>query len=1086
MDDRDDPGGNGHGHEQGASIDALLDRAVAAIDSGDRAAATALAGQVLAADEGNADAEELLAAPSHGGEIRRLTILFADLVDSTALSTRVEPETYRLVVGRYREHVLAIVNRFGGYIGSTNGDGLLAVFGHPIAHEDDVRRAVLAGLEISRAVPKLSAQAKARFGIEIHVRVGVHRGVVYLDTTQEDVYGLGANLTARVCGLAPPGAVVVSDAVARLVRDAFELEACPAAPVKGVEGLIDHHRVLGERAMPARVAQGPFIGRSREWQHLQESWAQAQSGRLSTPGVVFCGEPGIGKSRLAAAGEALVRQSAKSVMELIGSPFHTDAGLHPVRTLIERHCRIGRLTDPADRLALLNAEVARVGLDPVRFIPLLAPVLSIDAQHGYQAVPDEGRELYDLIAEAVQAYLLACFRGEPGLVVAEDAHWFDSTSLEVLGGLLDAAGGDLLVIVTGRHRGWLPDSWPVTVFDLRPLTDEETDELIVALNPGLTPQEQATVRSRCDGVPFYVEQVVAGIAEVGVPEALYETLFARLRASANVVPVAEAAAVIGRYVDTSLLRTVVDMSEDDLQRVVDELADAQVLEPWKTDGWRFRHELLREVAGELAPPSVRRRLHARVGDALCSFGGEPDWGLVANHYTQAERFDDAASAHQQASAAARRRGALAEARAHLSHALTQLDRCAPSPSRDRREIALRLGRGFLAGSAVSPSSPVVAPDLERCLQLVGAEVPNDSRGRTSTAQELFSTLGVLTGYYTGRADLSRATQVLELLRAALDQWRPGFWPRIAAWSGVLAFLRGEFSDARTKLELATGPGATDNRETETVGFLPIDPIVAAHIHLALVRLVQGSLTAAETELAQAARCVDGIGFPQGPYSLAYLRFVEIWVRIEAGQLDRASALAVDMVDDAKRHGFDQWRLRGTIQQAVVDALAALAANGPSSATTDRIADITSLIDELRTADLNVYLTFFKAALGRLMIAAGRLERAGAQLDNALGLARETGMSFYDSELLRLRSHTQTDLAARRADLEGALQLARRQGANLFELRSALDDFELRGQPASAALADAISRVPADSALTESATASAALTATGPQTRPGSG
>jgi class 3 adenylate cyclase len=161
----------------GASIDELLDRAVAATNRGDRAAATALAGQVLAADGSNAEAEDLLAAPSDPGEIRRLTIFFADLVDSTVLSTQVEPETYRLLVGRYREQVQRAVSRYEGHIGSTKGDGLLAVFGHPIAHEDDVRRAVQAGLEITREVARLSDQARRRFGIEINVRVGVHRGL---------------------------------------------------------------------------------------------------------------------------------------------------------------------------------------------------------------------------------------------------------------------------------------------------------------------------------------------------------------------------------------------------------------------------------------------------------------------------------------------------------------------------------------------------------------------------------------------------------------------------------------------------------------------------------------------------------------------------------------------------------------------------------------------------------------------------------------------------------------------------------------------------------------------------------------------
>src|ERR1700739_936443 len=194
----------------GAAIDELLDRAVAAINRGDRAAAVALAGQVLAADSANAEAEDLLAVPSDPGEIRRLTIFFADLVDSTVLSTRVEPETYRLLVGRYREQVLCAVNRYEGAIGSPKGDGLLAVFGSPIAHEDDVRRAVHAGLEITHEVARLSDQARRRFGIEINVRVGVHRGLVYLDTAHDDVYGLAANLAARVSGLAPPGTVEVS------------------------------------------------------------------------------------------------------------------------------------------------------------------------------------------------------------------------------------------------------------------------------------------------------------------------------------------------------------------------------------------------------------------------------------------------------------------------------------------------------------------------------------------------------------------------------------------------------------------------------------------------------------------------------------------------------------------------------------------------------------------------------------------------------------------------------------------------------------------------------------------------------------
>ena len=205
-----------------------------------------------------------MAAPGDAGEIRRLTILFADLVDSTVLSTRVEPETYRSVVGRYREQVRRIVARYEGHIGGTAGDGILAVFGHPIAHEDDVRRAVRAGMEIIADLARISDQARRRFGIEVNVRVGVHRGLVYLDTARDDVYGLAANLAVRVSGLAPPGCVVLSAAVESLVRNDFELEDRPAAPVKGMEELITHYRLLGERVTPARPTRSPLVGRDRE------------------------------------------------------------------------------------------------------------------------------------------------------------------------------------------------------------------------------------------------------------------------------------------------------------------------------------------------------------------------------------------------------------------------------------------------------------------------------------------------------------------------------------------------------------------------------------------------------------------------------------------------------------------------------------------------------------------------------------------------------------------------------------------------------------------------------------------------------
>ena len=1056
------------------TIDELLDRAFEAISRGERTAAHNLAEQVLAIDRGNVDAEGLLAAPSEQGEIRRLTIMFADLVDSTALSTRIEPETYRAAVGRYKELVRQIVDRYEGHVASAKGDGLLIVFGHPRAHEDDARRAVHAGLDIARDVAVLSERIRQRFGFTIQVRVGVHRGVVYLDLEQDDVYGLAANLAARISGLAPPGGVVVSAAVERLTRKHFELRRLKPQLVKGIAGPIEHYQVLGERASTARIPIRLVVGRECELAHIENSWRQARAGTLNTVGLAFLGEAGIGKSRLAAAAVELAERSRSVVIELTGSPLHTDVGLHPVRRLLEQRCGIDRGTSPGDVIARLTAEVGARGLDPARIVPLLAPVLAISPKAGYLAADADGAKLHRRIGRAVHDYLLACLDDGPALVVAEDMHWFDEDTTEIVQSLLDDDSGRLLVVMTSREAASLPDSQRVAQFALAPLTERESDELIAALHPELGADGRRVVRRRCDGLPLFIEEVVAKLKEqptdaadsAHVPDSLYEALFARLR-SHDAVRVVEGAAVVGDLVDRRLLAAAVEIGEPELDRAIGELCAGRVLEPVGEGAWRFRHELLRDIAAELSPPSLRRRMHGRVADALVSFTAEAntDWPLIASHYERAERYESAASAYRRASKAARRRGALPEARSYLGHAICQVQCLPPGPDRDGREISLRLRRGFLYYAAEGAVSQNAAADFERCLQLRGTEVTDD----------LFSILTALYGHYVIRADLRHAQQVLQAVEAGVVNGRPSEWPTVTAGFGMVAWYRGEFDTARQKLETAASQRHNVRQEVVAAWFMANEPIASIHTHLALARYIQGDLSGAEDELLESARRCDAVGVPQGPFSLAYARQMEVLIRIESGELDRGTAVAASLVSDARKHGLDSWVALGYAQQAVLAALVAMTKRpADREALRGHIATVTGLVEGWRALGLKSMITFYDGVLARLLLAAGQPADARERVDAGLSLAEETGMHFYDAELLRIRAHTHDDFQQRSNGLRAAMELARQQHAAIFELRAAVDDFELRCEPARQALRDSVLRFPDHSTWPELSRARALL------------
>ena len=1067
--------------ERAAKQDELLVRAVDAVNRGELTDAHVLAELVLANDGGNLDAETLLATESQpAGEVRRLTVMFCDLVGSTEMSGRLDPELYRSLLSRYRRLATEIaVERHGGFVTGFQGDGMLALFGYPTVRGHDTERGVTAALEIAAEMRVLSDQIAQTIGEPLAVRAALHRGLLYIDPEQEDVYGLAVNVAARLQGLAEPGEVVVSDEVRLLVADKFEMTPGVARSVRGVEGQLQPFVVVSRRsAEPLTSVRTPLVGRAGEFERLRTMWHEVlESDSSIVAGATIVGDAGIGKSRLADSVAETVRLEGATVVTLAGSSDHDGVGFHPLRRLIERRCRTHAGSTAEEQLERLEQDVESLGFATADVVPLLAPVLGLDPEAGYTVADVEGRKLTDDIAKASAEYVLACLGDGPALLMIEDHHDVDEATGDLIERVISSGRPKTLVVATSR-TGPVPHTEPIPI---GPLSRDACVALIDALAPAdsRVALNRAELVNRSDGVPLFLEELVRGSsvdvvdarhrparsAASTVPDILYEPLMARLHASPTTVAVASTAATIGRDVDIDLLMQSVDLSPAEVEQAVEELLRGLILERLVGRGGsvRFRHELVREVAYDLLPPSRRRDVHARVADALIEAAEQDertDWTIIANHFERSDRALDAAKAWREAADDARRRGLVGEARLRLGAALAQAEKLAVGPERDQLEVKLRLERGYLASSVESLSSPDATVDYGRCMEIV-LETPN--------TPNMTSTLNAMWAYYTARSDLARARQAADIVQAISGESTGSAWQAVnVAGYGMLDWWEGDFGGALRKLEQAVGLlGARGGLEEEVIAawYVPMHPTVAIHVHLAIARFMAGDTVGADKEGRIAMSMCKDIPFPQGQWSGAYTQWMLSWMYMERGDFPKSFALLAEAATIGEQHGFDAWSLIAATQHAATTA--ALHANESDAAgSVTGQAMLSSLIDAWRAVEYRNFLTIYITMLGRLGAKGADAARARTAFEESLELAESTGMRFYDAETLRCRAHLveQTDEVVRR--LGEALELARRQGCRPFELRIALDLHDLRGEAAAPDLRAAVDGFSADASYVE--------------------
>jgi class 3 adenylate cyclase/predicted ATPase len=797
-------------------------KAVAALRAEPRSDASALSpvetGRAVAEGKGRSPP----AVTSAEAERRQLTVLFCDLVGSTELATRLDPEDLREVIRAYQDACAGAIVRFEGHVAKFMGDGVLAYFGWPTAHEDDTERAVCSGLQAVRAVGALAPCA----GAQLQARVGIATGLVVVGdlvgegaAQEQAVVGETPNLAARLQSLAEPGGVVVAPATRRLLGGLFEYADLGVHRFKGFATPVRAWRVLGSARTEGRFearsgpALPPMIGRDQELALLLERWTQAKAGEGQ--GVLLVGEAGIGKSRISRALLDALAEEPHARIRYQCSPYHSDSALWPVIQQLTFAAGIADDDPEEAKLDKLEALFHRSG-EAAEAAPLIAGLLGLEGERRYGALDLTPQAQRARTLEALVGQLLHLAGAQPVLVLLEDAHWVDPTTLELIEQSLDRiADAPVLIVLTSR-----PDQQPqlaahphVTRLTLNRLGRAGAAAIIARLcgDRTLPTDVVATIIARSDGVPLFVEELTKAVLETGeasIPASLHDSLMARLDRVAGVKEVAQAAACIGREFDYALLAAVAGQGETELRAALDKLTLAELVFRRGTPPaarYTFKHALVQDTAYASLLRGRRQQLHARIGEVLERrfperAAAEPD--LLAHHFAEAGRLDRAVVYLTRAGERAVEASANVEAVRYLRRGLELIAGLPEGIERDRLELPLWLAlapplvatRGYAAPDTLDAYArareladrlgdtarlpPVVfgelaaryvggqVPEMRELAKRFGAIAERDSRsGLHLVAWRMFA----LDLFHSG--DLRRAKELLERLLAEHDHDR---------------------------------------------------------------------------------------------------------------------------------------------------------------------------------------------------------------------------------------------------------------------------------------------------------------------------
>ena len=1033
-------------------IERLVSSAESSASAGNWDRVLELASDVLEAEPENeragslmerARAEQSLAE----GQRAFVTMLFSDLVRSTDLADVREPEIVRDLFRVYRQAVTEAIEALGGCVLQFMGDGVVACFGYPAVFEDDARRAVMAGLGLVDRMAAAAPELRDRYGVEASVRVGVHTGTVVIASRapgpvgSPSIFGVVANLTSRLQAEAQPDTVVISDATKQLVENHFDLASMGTRTLKGIARPVEIFQVL--RSMDPGSLHGAtplhpsaLVGRDGPLMELSGYWREVlSSGREQRPPVnstvVVHGQAGIGKSRLTADFCELVTSDDGTILRANCSPYHTNVALWPISRMLEYRMGLYPEQPAHERVSEVERRIRAVGLASEEVLPLVMPLLGLQMEAERSRLEVDPLALRTETLEALVGWLSRFAISNPSVFVVEDLHWADPTTIELLGMLAKETIPGVLIVATSREP--LNATWSQLAvhMEIGTLSAGEASELInTMVEPGdLNEEQRRMVIQRGQGVPLFIQElvrsaVVSSSAET-VPVRLQELLAARLRAPGIDLRIAQLASTLGSVFDEGILR---ELAEAPVSGALAQLQAAGIVEPVgdaRQSGYQFRHVLLRDAAYETQVLDARQDRHARIARLLEATATSPgDLAIVAHHYDLAGELARSIPAYIKAARAAQTEASHTEAKRLLDRALDLLLSTPSGEERDLAELNIRLLRTMSVSSLFGYGYPEVYDDYH-CAEAI-------CRRHSNRAAIVPAQVGIWS-YMFVRGELGMATWFLAPLINAVESaeiaW---FAPEIKSCIGYNSFYAGDLLDAKRLFE-ESWEGYMQRPEDDRVSAfwpLPNDPLAVTAVALACITALQGDLAASGEWERRAISRAEQIGFPRGPFSLAFITTYLAWLRMVTGDDAGARTFGQRTLELAEQHRFDYFRAIG-YQYVLVPS-------EQMTATPEELATWESAMDMVGHA---AFRAAFHAIAARNYVVRGDLKRALDEVNQGLAQVEKSGEHLHEPYLLILRAEVTARLFQDRtndvlADLRAAVQLGVSQNSTMMALRAA--------------------------------------------------